>query len=94
MANAQLDLKFIPTTHGGRYLCLQGYMFRCDKKKATWSYWVCKDKTCPARVSTVDDRITRIGAAHNYQNTTAIIRTTTATTALVPTIIWRDGITV
>ena len=68
MADAQLRLKFIPSHRGGRILCFQGFMFRCDKKKDTWQYWICKTKTCPARVSTVDDVITRIGEPHNHEN--------------------------
>ena len=34
MANAQTDVTFLPTSRGSRYLCVGGYMYRVNRKKA------------------------------------------------------------
>ena len=48
MANAQLDFKFIDSHRDGRILCMQGFMFRCQKTKGNWKSWKCLEKTCRA----------------------------------------------
>ena len=64
MANAQLDIKFLPTARDGRYLCLGGYMFRVNKKVDDLIIWRCTTKNCTSSVSTVNDIPTRVG--HNH----------------------------
>ena len=74
MANAQLQIQFIPSHRGGRILCMHGYMFRCNKTKGTWQSWQCREKNCRARVSTKDDTLVGRGADHNHMSSTANVK--------------------
>ncbi|XP_046564156.1 uncharacterized protein LOC124272958 [Haliotis rubra] len=68
MANQQLDYKFLPTSRGGRYLVVEGFVFRLNRRRndASWASWRCQEKTCAATVSTVNDIITKHPSPHNH----------------------------
>ena len=62
MANAQLKYEYMPTSRGGRYLCVQDYLFRVNKRKPqnNWISWRCTTKDC-----TTDDIVTKHPSNHN-----------------------------
>ncbi|XP_046558957.1 uncharacterized protein LOC124267998 [Haliotis rubra] len=68
MTNQQLDYKFLPTSRGGRYLVVEGFVFRLNRRRndASWASWRCQEKTCAATVSTVNDIITKHPSPHNH----------------------------
>lgn len=66
MAQADIQITFVPTKRGGRLLVRNGYKFRVNNKKDTWISWKCVERGCLATLCTRNDLISKIGNDHHH----------------------------
>ena len=67
MANAQVNIKFIPNFRGGRHLIYLGHNFRVKSTKRDRVHWKCCKTGCPATANTVGDVLSSSNNLHNHQ---------------------------
>jgi len=74
MAEAQIDVKFIPTKRGGNNLEHGGYIYRSNRVKGSRTYWKCTVSGCPATLNTHNDIPVGFGRhRHNHQSDHAAV---------------------
>ncbi|KAJ8308781.1 hypothetical protein KUTeg_013655 [Tegillarca granosa] len=66
MADAQVQVKFVPNQRGTPSLVHNGFRYNVKQRRNERTYWVCHIRTCPATVNTLNNLITKFGNHHNH----------------------------
>lgn len=67
MANALVNVRFIPNTYGGLNLVHLGYKYRIKTRKDNSVHWTCCKKNCPATINTnSNNRVTTYRNIHSH----------------------------
>lgn len=66
MANAQVQISFVPNQRGGNSLVYDGYRFQVKTRRQTRVYWTCHVRQCTAKITTVDNIPASIQNQHNH----------------------------
>ena len=63
-------MEFVKTELGGKKLLFEGYAYIIDKTRESKTYWRCANrKLCNARLTTIDEVISRTPSEHSHPPT-------------------------
>ena len=74
MANAQVNVRFVPNGRGGQYLVYLGFKFSIKSRRVNSIHWRCCRKDCTATINTRDNIVTSFGDPHNHEDDSINIR--------------------
>ena len=66
MANAQVNVRYLPNIRGGRFAYFGGHKFKVNRQVDDTCYWTCTTSRCKGSIHTRDDRLLKIGSGHNH----------------------------